>query len=243
MLPGAGGEIASIIAYNESKRWDKHPERYGKGAIEGLASSESANNAVIGGALIPMLTLGIPGSAVAAVILGALLAKGIQPGFKVFTTTGDLAYTFIMSQFAVNLLMIPVGLVLARIMTRLLKIRLTFVAIAIVALSVIGAYAIRNSMLDVWLVIVFGFIGHFCIRVGLDTGAMALGIILGPMIEENLGKCVHLSKASGGSILTVFLQSPIALLLVFLTMLSLITPILLEWKRSTTLKTTETDHE
>ena len=243
MLPGAGGEIASIIAYNESKRWDKHPERYGKGAIEGLASSESANNAVIGGALIPMLTLGIPGSAVAAVILGALLAKGIQPGFKVFTTTGDLAYTFIMSQFAVNLFMIPVGLVLARIMTRLLKIRLTFVAIAIVALSVIGAYAIRNSMLDVWLVIVFGFIGHFCIRVGLDTGAMALGIILGPMIEENLGKCVHLSKASGGSILTVFLQSPIALLLVFLTMLSLITPILLEWKRSTTLKTTETDHE
>ena len=85
MLPGAGGEIASIIAYNESKRWDKHPERYGKGAIEGLASSESANNAVIGGALIPMLTLGIPGSAVAAVILGALLAKGIQPGFKIFT--------------------------------------------------------------------------------------------------------------------------------------------------------------
>ena len=160
-----------------------------------------------------------------------IFRKGIQPGFKVFTTTGDLAYTFIMSQFAVNLLMIPVGLVLARIMTRLLKIRLTFVAIAIVALSVIGAYAIRNSMLDVWLVIVFGFIGHFCIRVGLDTGAMALGIILGPMIEENLGKCVHLSKASGGSILTVFLQSPIALLLVFLTMLSLITPILLEWKR------------
>ena len=98
-------------------------------------------------------------------------------------------------------------------------------AIAIVALSVIGAYAIRNSMLDVWLVIVFGFIGHFCICVGFDTGVMALGIILGFMIEENLGKCVHLSKASGGSILTVFLQSPIALLLVFLTMLFLITPI------------------
>lgn len=233
MLPGAGGEIASIIAYNESKRWDKHPERYGKGAIEGLASSESANNAVIGGALIPMLTLGIPGSAVAAVILGALLAKGIQPGFKVFTTTGDLAYTFIMSQFAVNLLMIPVGLVLARIMTRLLRVRLTFVAIAIVALSVIGAYAIRNSMLDVWLVIVFGFLGHFCVRVGLDTGAMALGIILGPMIEENLGKCVHLSRASGGSILTVFLQSPIAIILICCTLLSLITPFLLEWRRST----------
>jgi len=231
MLPGAGGEIASIIAYNEAKRWDKNPEQYGTGAVEGLAASESANNAVIGGALIPMLTLGIPGSAVAAVILGALLAKGIQPGFKVFTATGDLAYTFIMSQFAVNLLMIPVGLVLARIMTKLLSIRLTFVAIAIVMLSVIGAYAIRNSMLDVWLVIVFGFIGYFSGLVGLDTGAMALGIILGPMIEENLGKCVHLSKASGGSVLTVFFQSPIALLLIALTALSLATPFLLDWKR------------
>lgn len=231
MLPGAGGEIASIIAYNESKRWDKNPEKYGTGCIEGVASSESANNAVIGGALIPMLTLGIPGSAVAAVILGALLAKGIQPGFKVFTVTGDLAYTFIMSQFAVNLLMIPVGLFLARIMTKLLSIRLTFVAIAIVVLSVIGAYAIRNSMLDVWVVIVFGFIGYFSGRVGLDTGAMALGIILGPMIEENLGKCIHLSAASGGSVINVFLESPIALILIVLTAVSLATPSFLNWKR------------
>ena len=231
MMPGAGGEIASIIAYNESKRWDRNPEKYGKGAMEGVAASESANNAVIGGALIPMLTLGIPGSAVAAVMLGALLAKGIQPGFKVFTQSGDLAYTFIMSQFAVNLLMIPVGFCLAKIMTRLLKVRLTLVAIGIVTLSVIGSYAIRNSMLDVWLVIVFGFIGYFCMRVGLDTGAMALGIILGPMIEENLGKCVHLSNAVGGSVIQVFLDSPVAIVLMILTALSLATPVLLNMRR------------
>lgn len=99
MLPGAGGEIASIIAYNESKRWARDPSIYGKGSIEGVAASESANNAVIGGSLIPMLTLGIPGSAVAAVILGALMAHGIQPGFKIFTATGELAYTFIFSNF------------------------------------------------------------------------------------------------------------------------------------------------
>lgn len=233
MMPGAGGEIASIIAYNETKRWDRDPSKYGKGAIEGIAASESANNAVIGGALIPMLTLGIPGSAVAAVMLGALLAKGIQPGFKVFTASGDLAYTFIMSQFAVNLLMIPVGFMLAKIMTRLLKIRLTLVAIGIVTLSIIGSYAIRNSMLDVWVVIVFGFFGYFCIRVGLDTGAMALGIILGPMIEENLGKCMHLSKASGGSVLQLFWESNIALFLIALTLLSLATPFLLSLRRKT----------
>lgn len=231
MLPGAGGEIASIISYNETKRWDKNPERFGTGVIEGVAASESANNAVIGGSLIPMLTLGIPGSAVAAVILGALLAKGIQPGFKVFTTTGELAYTFIASQFFVNILMIPIGLLLAKIMAKLLSIRLTLVAIGIVVLSVIGSYAIRNSMLDVWIVIVFGFIGYFANRVGLDTGAMALGIILGPMIEENLGKSVNLSKASGGSVIQVFLESPIALILIGLTLVSLITPFFLEKRR------------
>jgi len=168
---------------------------------------------------------------VAAVILGALLAKGIQPGFKVFTTTGELAYTFIMSQFVVNLLMIPIGLLLAKIMVRLLSIRLTFVAIAIVMLSVIGAYAIRNSLLDVWIVIIFGVIGYFCNRVGLDNGAMALGIILGPMIEENFGKCVSLSKAHDDSVLQVFWQSNITLLLIFFTILSLLTPFFLDWKR------------
>lgn len=227
MLPGAGGEIASIIAYNESKRWSKHPEKYGTGIIQGVVSSESANNAVIGGALIPMLTLGIPGSAVAAVILGALLAKGIQPGFNVFSTTGDLAYTFIFSQFAVNLLMLPVGYLLAKIMAKLLSLRLTFVAIAIVMLSVIGSYAINNSMLDVWVVLIFGVVGYFASRVSLNTGAMALGIILGPMIEENLGKCVNLSSAMGGSVFDVFVASKISVLLIIMTVLSFISPFIL----------------
>jgi len=230
MLPGAGGEIASIIAYNESKRWDKEPSRYGTGVEEGVAASESANNAVIGGALIPMFTLGIPGSAVAAVILGALMAKGIQPGFKVFTVSGDLTYAFITSQFVVNLLMIPVGFILARFMAKLLAIRLTFVAIGIVVLSVIGSYAIRNSMLDVGVALAFGGIGYLCSRSGLDTGTMALGIILGPMIEENLGKCFQLAK-SEGSVLNVFANSPIALFLIVMTLLSVISPYFLNKKR------------
>ena len=229
MLPGAGGEIASIITYNEAKRWDKDPSRYGTGVIEGVAASESANNAVIGGALIPMLTLGIPGSAVAAVILGALLAHGIQPGFKIFTQTGELAYTFILSQLVVNIVMIPVGYLLAKVMAKILNIRLTLVAVAIVALSVIGSYAIRNSMLDVWVVVVFGLIAFFGGLVGLDTGAMALGIILGPMVEENLGKCVHLSKAEG-SLWAVFFTSPISILLIILTLMSIATPYILEWR-------------
>ena len=230
MLPGAGGSIASIIAYNETKRWDKNPDRFGKGAIEGVVASETANSALIGGAMIPTLTLGIPGCAVAAVMLGALTAKGIQPGFKIFTETGELAYTFIMSQFAANLVMIPIGLLLLRFTVRLLTVRVTFVAVGIVMLSVIGAYAIRNSMLDVWIVIVFGVIGYFAKRVGLDTGAMALGLILGPMIEEGFSRSISLSRAYDGSLLMVFWQSNIVLVLIFLTALSLLTPLMMEWK-------------
>lgn len=228
MLPGAGGEIASIIAYNESKRWSKTPQIYGKGCIEGVAASESANNAVIGGSLIPMLTLGIPGSAVAAVILGALLAHGVQPGFKIFTSSGELAYTFIFSQFAGNLLMIPVGFVLCSIMAKLLNIKLTFVAVAIVVLSYIGAYAIGNSYVDLWMVLVFGFIGFFGSRWGWDTGAMALGVILGPMIEENLGKCFDLSVTVDGGFWEIMTQGTISKVLIAALCLSLATPLLLK---------------
>jgi len=230
ILPGAGGSIASIIAYNETKRWDKNPERFGKGAIEGVVASETANSALIGGAMIPTLTLGIPGCAVAAVMLGALTAKGIQPGFKIFTETGELAYTFIMSQFAASLILIPIGLVMLRFTVRLLTVRVTFVAIGIVMLSVIGAYAIRNSMLDVWIVVLFGVVGYFANRVGLDNGALALGLILGPMIEEGFSRSVSLSRAYDGSLLRVFLDSNIVLVLIGLTMLSLLTPLIMEWK-------------
>ena len=230
MLPGAGGEIASIISYNESKRWSKTPEMYGKGCIEGVAASESSNNAVIGGSLIPMLTLGIPGSAVAAVILGALLAHGIQPGFKIFTNSGELAYTFIFSQFAGNLLMIPIGFLLCSIMARLLNIKLTFVAVAIVVLSYIGAYAIANSYIDLWIVLVFGFIGFFGGRWGWDTGAMALGVILGPMIEENLGKCVDLSVAASGGLFQVMTEGNVNKVLIVALCLSLATPFLLKMR-------------
>lgn len=241
MLPGAGGEIASIIAYNESKRWSSTPEIYGKGSIEGVAASESANNAVIGGSLIPMLTLGIPGSAVAAVILGALLAHGIQPGFKIFTATGDLAYTFIVSQFVVSLLMIPVGYVLCRCMAQLLNIRLTLVAISIVVLAYIGAYAISNSIIDIWVVVLFGFVGYFGGRVGVDTGAMALGVILGPMIEENLGKCMDLANAHSGGLFGVMTGSVIAKILIIALMCSLLTPFWLNWRKKRAQKSDSLD--
>ncbi len=230
ILPGAGGEIASIIAYNESKRWDRNPSRYGTGIIEGVASSESANNATIGGSLIPMLCLGIPGSAVAAVMMGALLVHGITPGFKIFTDSGNLAYTFITSLLLVNVLMVLVGSILIKGTARVLNVPTTYIGVAVVALSIIGSYAIRNSMLDVMIMIFFGLVGYFGSRIGLDTGAMALGIILGPIAEENLAKSIALAGASG-SVFKVFFTSPISLILIILTVLSVITPWLLSKRR------------
>lgn len=230
ILPGAGGEIASIITYNETKRWDKNPGRFGKGAIEGVVASESANNAVIGGSLIPMLTLGIPGSAVAAIIMGGLLTHGIAPGFKIFSEHGDVAYTFIMSLIIVNILMLFVGLFLIKGTARVLNVPTSYVGVGVVVLSIIGSYAIRNSMLDVAIMIFFGLVGHFGGRIGLDTGAMALGLILGPIIEENLGKSMSLAGAEG-SIWTVFFTNPISLLLILLTIASVLTPAYLKRRR------------
>lgn len=222
--------LISIIAYNVSKRWDRDPSRYGTGVIEGVATSESANNATIGGSLIPMLCLGIPGSAVAAVMMGALLVHGITPGFKIFTASGNLAYTFIVSLLVVNTLMIIVGSVLIKGTARVLNVPTSYVGVAVVALSIIGSYAIRNSMVDVMLMIFFGLVGHFGGRIGLDTGAMALGIILGPIVEKNLGKSMALAGAHG-SVFTVFFTHPISLILIILTILSVITPWLLSKRR------------
>ncbi len=231
ILPGAGGEIASIISYNEAKRWDRNRDKFGTGVIEGVCASETANNATIGGSLIPMLTLGIPGSAVAAIIMGALLAHGIQPGFKIFTNSADLAYSFIVSMLVVNILMVVIGSFLIKGTAKVLNVPTPYIGVAIVALSVIGSYAIRNSMIDVIVMIFFGLFGHFGGRVGLDTGSMALGIILGPIVEDNLGKSMSLADAEG-SIFTVFFSHPISLLLIILTVTSVMTPMFLARRRA-----------
>ncbi|MCB8814212.1 tripartite tricarboxylate transporter permease [Desulfosporosinus shakirovi] len=231
ILPGAGGEIASIISYNEAKRWDKNKANFGKGIIEGVAASESANNATIGGSLIPMLTLGIPGSAVAAVIMGALLAHGIQPGFKIFTNNAELAYTFIVSLIVVNIVMVFVGAFLIKGTARVLNVPTSYIGVAIVSLSIIGSYAIRNSMIDVMVMIFFGLVGYFGGKIGFDTGAMALGIILGPIVEDNLSRSISIAGAEG-SVLKVFFTHPIALLLIILTIVSVMTPMFLTKHRS-----------
>ena len=231
ILPGAGGEIASIISYNEARRWDKNKANFGKGAIEGVVASEAANNATIGGSLIPMLTLGIPGSAVAAVIMGALLVHGIQPGFKIFTSTPELAYSFIISLIVGNIVMVFVGAILIRGTARVLNVPTSYIGVAIVSLSIIGSYTIRNSITDVMVMIFFGLVGYFGGRVGLDTGCMALGIILGPIVEDNMSRAISISGAEG-SIFKVFFTHPISMVLIILTLISVMTPMFMAKQRA-----------
>lgn len=228
MLPGAGGDVASLIAYNEAKRWDKKPQRYGKGAIEGVAASESSNNAMIGGALIPMMSLGIPGAPVAAVIMGGLLAHGIIPGSKLLSESGDIAYTFITSLVIANILMVVVGYFMLRIMTNILRVPNYFIIPGIFFLSTIGAYAFRNSLTDVYIMIGMGIIAYLLSKAGVSAGPLALGLVLGPISEEALGVSLVLAQAKNSIVEVMFLR-PVSIILIILIILSLFTPLITQY--------------
>ncbi len=226
ILPGAGGPIGSIVAYNEAVRWDKNPQKYGKGAIEGVAASESANNAVIGGSLVPMMGLGIPGCPAAAVIMGGLFAHGLIPGSRLLIDSGDVAYIFITSLIFANLAMLVIGFILLRASVNALKVPTYYVGPMVMVLTVIGSYAFRNSMVDVYVMVGCGLVAYFGSKVGLDPGPMSLGLVLGPIAEEALGVSIMMGQAKEALFSFLFLR-PICIVLIILSILSALTPIFL----------------
>lgn len=230
MLPGAGGSVASLIAYNESKRWSKRKEEYGTGAMEGVFSSETANNAQVPGTLIPMLGLGIPGSAVAAVMMGGLLSHGIQPGPQLLETSADVAYTFIIALLLANVLLFPVGAALITGTSKVLNAPVHFLIPTILVLAVVGSLAPRGQMFDVRVMVVVGIIAYLLHRVGVTAGPVALGLVLGPIIESNLVLSVNLAE-NRDSILEVIAFRPVSAVLILLCMTSLIAPLLRKRKK------------
>lgn len=220
IMPGAGGNIASFIAYNETKRFSRRPETFGTGVMEGIMASETCNNAVVGGAQIPMLTLGIPGSAPAAVMLGALMTHGLKPGFSLFTEQSDVVFTYFLGLFLANIMILVLGLALVRIFVRVLQIPQNLLFVAIVAMSVVGAYSINNAVMDVLSMCVGGLLGYVLIRFGFGVAPMALGLILGTMMEEGFKLSLHLGAAEG-NVLLFFFSRPQSLALIALTLLSL----------------------
>lgn len=184
IIPGAGGNIANLVAYNEAKRASKHPERFGTGTSEGLIATESSNNVTVAGSMVPLLTLGIPGAPPDAVILGVMLLHGLRPGLELFTTSGVLTYAFIISMGLAAIAMVPVGLLGGRLIYRVIfRTPYYFLVPTIGLATIIGTFALRNSMSDVFIMLTLGTIGYLLKQIGIMPAPIVLGLILGAIAE------------------------------------------------------------
>jgi putative tricarboxylic transport membrane protein len=218
VLPGTGPSIASFASYMVEKKLAKDPSRFGKGAIEGVAGPESANNADAQCKFIPMLTLGLPASGVMALMLGALTMYGIAPGPQVMTEKPDLFWGLVASMWIGNLMLVVLNLPLIGIWVRLLKVPYRLLFPAIMAFSAIGVYSVNNASFDIYLTAVFGFLGFVLSKLGFPPAPMLLGFVLGPMMEENLRRALLMSKGNP----SVFITHPLSLVFMIATMLILV---------------------
>ncbi len=194
MIPGVGADIAAFVAYNEAKRMSKNKDEFGKGALRGVSAPEAAGNALTGGAMIPLLTLGIPGDAVTAVMLGALMVQGIQPGPMLFEANGPLVYTLFIGMLIANIFILIVGLSSIRLFTKILLVPRTILTPLIIILCVIGSYSLGNNYFDVFVMLVAGIVGYFLKKYGFPASPLILGLILGPMLESNLRRSLVMSQ-------------------------------------------------
>ncbi|AVO42217.1 tripartite tricarboxylate transporter permease [Simplicispira suum] len=222
IVPGAGSSIAGFLAYDDAKRVSKSPETFGTGNPEGVVSSETANNAVVGGSLVPMLTLGIPGNAVSAVMLGGLMIHGLKPGPGLFTDSSGITYGFILSMFLANLFFIPVGLFVARYGVRFIKTPANILGPMVIGLGVIGAYAINMSLVDVWIMMAMGMLGYAMKRFDVPREPLVLGLVLGSMAEGELARSMALVQGSIPNLIMSFFTRPLSLLIMGLTTLSVL---------------------
>ena len=207
ILPGGGGAMASFLAYGDAKRASKKPEEFGKGSIEGVTAPDAASNGVAGGAMVPLLSLGIPGDAVTAVMLGALIVQGITPGPALFEGSGaDLVYPLFAGMLLANLAMLVMGLGLARPLGSVALLPRSVLLPAIATLSFTGAFIATGQTYLLWVTLIFGIIGYLMVRFDYPVAALALGLILGPILESNLRRGLMLHEGD----VTVFLTRPIS---------------------------------
>src|SRR5438309_448186 len=206
ILPGGGALLASFGAYTLEKKVSKHPERFGKGAIEGVAGPESANNAGAQTSFIPMLTLGIPSNAVMALMIGALMIQGIAPGPQVMNEKPELFWGLIASMWVGNLMLVVLNLPLIGMWVKLLTVPYRYLYPSILVFMAIGVFSLSNNAFDVLIMAVFGVLGYVCVKLECEPAPMILGFILGPLMEENLRRAMLLSRGDP----TVFLKKPIS---------------------------------
>jgi putative tricarboxylic transport membrane protein len=226
VMPGAGTTVASFVAYNEAKRWSKHPEEFGKGSLEGVAAPETANNTVQGGDLVPALALGIPGSNSAAIMMAALIMHGMRPGPMLFERNPEVVYSLFAGMIIVNFLMLIVGFLILRLCMLVVNVRLPYLITGVLTLVVVGSYSTNNSGFDPLVAVVFGGIGYLMKKYEFSAAALVLGLLLGYLVEVAMRRSLILSSGSWA----IFIQRPIALAFIILSILTLFYPIFLQWR-------------
>lgn len=222
ILPGVGATTASMLSYSEAVRWSKNPKEFGTGIPEGVAAPESANNAAAMGAMIPLLALGIPGSATTAVILGAFVLHGLQPGPMLFTTSPDLVYSILVGLLIVNLSILVFAKPFIEIFSHFMKVPYAVMGPFILVLCIIGTFAVRTSIFDVWVMFGFGIIGFFLEKIKFPLATIILGVVLGPIAELEFRRSLTMA---GGDFL-VFFTRPISAILLSLAIIALVAPFL-----------------
>ena len=220
IVPGAGSSIAGFLAYDDAKKSSGSPESFGKGNPAGVVSSEAANNAVVGGSLIPALTLGIPGNAVSAVMIGGLMIHGLKPGPDLFTQNMDVTYAFIMSMFLANLAFVPIGFFVARYGVRLIKTPVSILGPLVIVLGVVGSYTLNASMIDVWIMVGMGFLGFLMKEFNVPREPLVLGLVLGTMAEGELARALSLVQGDVPRLIMDMFTTPLSLVIIGLTALS-----------------------
>ena len=220
-LPGAGATMASFISYAVEKKSSRHPEEFGKGAIEGVAGPESANNAASVGALVPLLTLGVPGSATTAVMMGALMMYGLHPGPLLFEKNPDFVWGLVASMYIGNVLLVILNVAFVPAFVNVLRIPPTILQPLIVVFCMVGAYTLDNNLFDVWLVLLFGVLGYFMKKLDYPPAPLVLALVLGNLLETSLRQSLIISGGSMG----IFVTRPISALLLLIAAVVILAPV------------------
>lgn len=226
VLPGAGATLASFFSYVAEKKFSKHPEKFGKGAIEGVAGPESANNAASGGAMIPLLTLGIPGSGTTAILMGALIMYNIQPGPLLFEDHPEVAWGLIASMFVGNLMLLVLNMPLVKIFAKIIQTPKKYLLPIIVAISFFGVYAVQYTTFDLFLLLACGVLGYLLAKNDYPLAPLVLALVLGPMIENNMRRALTISNGD----FSIFISKPLSLVFILAAVAWLVVPLLLKLK-------------
>ncbi len=226
VLPGAGATLASFFSYISEKKLSKHPDSFGKGNIAGVAGPESANNAASGGAMIPLLTLGIPGSGTTAILMGAFIMYNIQPGPLLFEEHPQVAWGLIASMFLGNLMLLILNMPMVRIFAKIIETPKKYLLPLIIAISVFGVYAVQYTTFDLLLLIGCGVFGYLLAKHDYPLAPLVLALVLGPMIENNMRRALTISNGD----FSIFITNPLSLTFLIVTLLWLVVPLILRMR-------------